>query len=70
MNNISKRVVLVTGGAKGIGADICRKLALKGYTIAIGYNTSKIEAEELKNDLLSIGVDADIFKAQFYKFYS
>lgn len=63
MNNITKRVVLVTGGAKGIGADICRKLALKGYTLAIGYNTSKSEAEELKQDLLSMGVDADIFKA-------
>ena len=63
MNNITKRVVLVTGGAKGIGADICRKLALKGYTVAIGYNTSKTEAEELKNDLLSLGVDAEIFKA-------
>lgn len=63
MNNITKRVVLVTGGAKGIGADICRKLALKGYTVAIGYNTSKTEAEELKNDLLSLGVDAEIFRA-------
>ena len=63
MNNITKRVVLVTGGAKGIGADICRKLALKGYTIAIGYNTSRKEAEELKQDLLAMGTDADIFKA-------
>ena len=63
MNNITKKVVLVTGGAKGIGADICRKLALKGYTVAIGYNTSRIEAEELKNDLISLGVEADIFKA-------
>jgi len=63
VNNITKRVVLVTGGAKGIGADICRKLALKGYTVAIGYNTSKTEAEELKNDLLSLGVDAEIFRA-------
>lgn len=63
MNNITKKVVLVTGGAKGIGADICRKLALKGYTVAIGYNTSRAEAEELKNDLISLGVDADIFKA-------
>ena len=63
MNNITKRVVLVTGGVKGIGADICRKLALKGYTVAIGYNTSKTEAEELKNDLLSLGVDAEIFRA-------
>jgi len=63
VNNITKKVVLVTGGAKGIGADICRKLALKGYTVAIGYNTSRAEAEELKNDLISLGVDADIFKA-------
>ncbi|MBE6747689.1 MAG: SDR family oxidoreductase [Ruminococcaceae bacterium] len=60
---MTKKVVLVTGGAKGIGADICRKLALKGYTVAIGYNTSRAEAEELKNDLISLGVDADIFKA-------
>lgn len=63
MNNITKRVVLVTGGAKGIGADICRKLALKGYSVAIGYNTSKKEAEELKQDLLSMGTEAEIFKA-------
>lgn len=63
MNNITKKVVLVTGGARGIGADICRKLALKGYSVAIGYNSSEKEAKELKHDLLSLGVDADIFKA-------
>lgn len=60
---MTKRVVLVTGGSRGIGADICRKLALKGYTVAIGYNTSEKEAQEVKQDLLSLGVDADIFKA-------
>ena len=63
MNNITKRVVLVTGGARGIGADICRKLALKGYSVAICYNSSEKEAVELKHDLLSLGVDAEIFKA-------
>lgn len=63
MNNIIKKVVLVTGGSRGIGADICRKLALKGYSVAIGYNTSEREAEDVKQDLLSLGVDADIFKA-------
>ena len=63
MNNITKKVVLVTGGSRGIGADICRKLALKGYSVAIGYNTSEREAEDVKQDLLSLGVDADIFKA-------
>ena len=63
MNNITKKVVLVTGGARGIGADICRKLALKGYSVAICYNSSEMEALELKQDLLSLGVDSDIFKA-------
>ena len=60
---MTKRVVLVTGGSRGIGADICRKLALKGYSVAIGYNSSEKEAEEVKQDLLSLGVDAEIFKA-------
>jgi 3-oxoacyl-[acyl-carrier protein] reductase len=63
VNNITKKVVLVTGGARGIGADICRKLALKGYSVAICYNSSEMEALELKQDLLSLGVDSDIFKA-------
>lgn len=63
MNNLTRRVVLVTGGAKGIGADICRKLALKGYTVAINYNTSKLQAEELKKDLVALGAEAEIFKA-------
>lgn len=63
MNSLSKKVVVVTGGAKGIGADICRKLALKGYSIAIGYNNSKKEAEALKEDLISMGTDAEIFRA-------
>ncbi len=60
---MTKRVILVTGGSRGIGADICRKLALKGYSVAIGYNSSEKEAEEVKQDLLSLGVDAEIFKA-------
>ncbi len=63
LNNITKKTVLVTGGAKGIGADICRKLALKGYSVAIHYNSSKEQAILLKEDLLSLGVDAEIFKA-------
>lgn len=63
MNNITKRVVLVTGGARGIGADICRKLALKGFSVAICYNNSEKDALELKQDLIALGVDADVFKA-------
>ncbi len=56
------KLVLVTGGAKGIGAEICRALAQKGYRIAINYNTSESRAIELKDDLSSL-TDVEIFKA-------
>lgn len=56
------KVVLVTGGAKGIGAAICRAFAHKGYKVAINYNTSQKAAEELKQELSSYAA-AEIFKA-------
>lgn len=56
------KVVLVTGGAKGIGAAICRAFALKGYKVAINYNTSQKAAETLKQELSSFAT-AEIFKA-------
>ncbi len=56
------KVALVTGGAKGIGASICRVLAENGYNIAINYNTSFADAQKLKEELSKL-VDAEIFKA-------
>lgn len=58
----NKKCALVTGGAKGIGRDICRTLAKDGYNIAINYNSSYDEAVKLKESLLSV-TDAEIFKA-------
>lgn len=46
-----KRVALVTGGAKGIGAAICKELASQGYDVVINYLTSQKEAEFLANKL-------------------
>ena len=40
--------ILVTGGTKGIGKAIALELAKQGNNIAINYNSSKKEAEELK----------------------
>ena len=59
---MSNRVALVTGGAKGIGAAICRVLAENGYSIAINYSSSEKEAEALRAELSSITA-VDIFKA-------
>lgn len=56
------KTVLVTGGSKGIGAQICRAFAEKGYRIAINYNSSEKAALDLKAELSAV-TDAEVFKA-------
>lgn len=46
-----KKVVLVTGSAKGIGAAIIRELAKNNYDCIINYNTSLEEAKSLKEEV-------------------
>ena len=41
------KVALVTGGAGGIGAAICRELAAQGATVVVGYNSSADNAVSL-----------------------
>ncbi len=45
------KVVLVTGGAKRIGAAICRRLHTAGAMVAIHYRNSGQEARALENEL-------------------
>lgn len=47
--------VVVTGGAKGIGAAICRELALIGYNLVVHYRTS---AEGVVQSCRQLGVEA------------
>ena len=49
-----EKVVLITGGAKRIGACIARYFHAKGFYVILHYNTSAKEAERLKSDLLSV----------------
>ncbi len=48
------KVVLVTGGAKGIGRAIALELAKQGYDIVINYLTSQKEAEALEKQIKEI----------------
>lgn len=52
------KVLLITGGASGIGAATARLAAAKGYSIAINYRSRKDEALQLTKELKIAGVRA------------
>jgi 3-oxoacyl-[acyl-carrier protein] reductase len=48
-----RKVVLITGGAKGIGKAIAETMASSSYDVVINYRSSKDEADKLKDELVS-----------------
>ena len=57
---IEGKVVLVTGGAGGIGQAICRKFAEEGANVAVHFYTSSEEAESLAKEIGGFAVRADL----------
>lgn len=53
------KTAIVTGGAKGIGATIVKRLVQDGYKVALCYNNSEGEANKLCTDL---GVNCRAYK--------
>ena len=57
-DNLNNRWVLITGGAKRIGATVCRTLHANGANIALHYRSSSTDAEALADKLLAIRPDS------------
>ena len=53
--NLSGRTAIVTGAARGIGRAICLELGRCGCNIAFSYLKSKIQAEQLSDELAALG---------------
>lgn len=53
-NNVNK-IVLVTGGSRGLGKDSALQLAKRGFDVIITYQTKKQDAENVINEIKNLG---------------
>jgi len=69
----NNKVALVTGsGKRRVGSHVAEALAQRGYSVAVHYRSSAIEAKELVDRLRALGVEsvgyqADLTNEQFVK---
>jgi 3-oxoacyl-[acyl-carrier protein] reductase len=63
MSTNTRKVAIVTGASRGIGAEIARRLASDGFAVAVNYASSAAEAETLVAQLHAAGAIAVAIKA-------
>ncbi|MGE8411259.1 MAG: SDR family NAD(P)-dependent oxidoreductase [Pseudomonas sp.] len=67
MSRLEKKVALVTGSSKGIGAQIARQLAREGATVIVNYTRSKTDADQVVTQILEQGGSAFAIQADVAK---
>src|SRR6202035_2238883 len=68
MSRLSKRVAIVTGASKGIGAGIATALGAEGARVAVNYSSDRDGAERVAQAIIdsggeAIAIGADVSKA-------
>jgi 3-oxoacyl-[acyl-carrier protein] reductase len=63
MTQFEKKIAIVTGASRGIGAAIAARLATEGFTVVINYSGNAAPAEELARNIEAKGGSALTAKA-------
>ena len=63
MSKLEGKVAIVTGGSRGIGAAIAKRLARDGAKVVVNYSSSQGAADEVVAAIKTIGGDAVAIKA-------
>jgi 3-oxoacyl-[acyl-carrier protein] reductase len=63
MGQLDNKVALITGAARGIGKSIALKFASEGADIAFSYIADESEAQELLQELETLGVKAKAYNS-------
>jgi NAD(P)-dependent dehydrogenase (short-subunit alcohol dehydrogenase family) len=57
------KVVVITGGSRGIGAETAKLFAQHGYNVCLNYVANDTAAERVRSDILNLGVRCIAVKA-------
>jgi len=57
---MEKATALVTGGSRGIGAGICKRLAHDGYHVLVNFSANEQKAQAIVNEIISNGGSASL----------
>jgi 3-oxoacyl-[acyl-carrier protein] reductase len=67
MSKLAKKVAVVTGASKGIGAAIARQLAAEGAAVVVNYSSSKSGADKVVDEITKAGGHAVAIQADVAK---